>query len=177
MGTPTAGLTGCEERVGQILPAERVDDALLCRCREARGQHDADPGLAELRDGLRRTGNGRDTVVDAGVVGRLEGAVGGLGTVLGSEQHTEHLDLGLTHRVQDVATGVVAFGSLGCESDGGGRDVERVQHESVVGDGGSGHVEDDEFDVGAGVRGSGVRHEKETAVWYRPLRGTRVNDS
>ena len=175
MRTAATGAAGCEEGVGQIPPAERIDDAILGGGRESGRQNDSDTGLTKLRDRLGRTGYRRYAIVDARVVRRFEGAVRDLSTVLRSEQSPEHLDLGLPHRLDGVVSGIVAFGAGVGESGCGRSGFEGFEHQTVVADRGSGHVQDDEFDGGDGVRAGGVRHDEETAVWYRPLRGTRVN--
>ncbi len=53
------------------------------------------------------------TVVDQFGIGTLELVIGTPGAVLGTEQGAKHHDLRLSHGVQDVLAGLIAFVAVG----------------------------------------------------------------
>ncbi|CAI7629261.1 unnamed protein product [Penicillium discolor] len=146
-GASAAGIDRGEREVDEPTPSEAVDDRLPRDRREPGGQGDGESGVLQALDRVCRSRDLRDAVLgdDLGVRGleRRRGLPRRHRVTAGEME--EDVELGLPHRLPDVAEGVLPGQPRGDACALGGA-LERLLHHAVVHDGGAGHVEDDEFD-------------------------------
>lgn len=168
---PAARVGGTEGERDEVLPAEGGEDGVLGGAGEAGGQDDGTAFGGEAFHGLAGAGERGDAAaVDEFAVRLLEGGVGVLRPLLVTEEVPEDGDLGLAHGVAYVGelTGVLVGSGPYAETLGGGG--EGLLDEAAVGDGGAGHVEDDEVvgvtrDVGREGRIGRGRHVVHQPSW------------
>lgn len=141
-----ARVGGAEGQRDQVLPAERGEDRVLGGAGEAGGEDHGPALFGEPLDGFAGAGKRRDTAVgDQFPVRLLEREVGLLGPVLVAEEVAEDGDLGLAHGGAHIVELLRVVGGAGFHAQALCGGAEGLLDEAAVGDGGPGHVEDDQI--------------------------------